>query len=306
MLTPKPKIVFIAAHSRSGSTILDRALAQIDGAFSVGEMRYIWQRSIIENQLCGCSAKFYDCSVWKQVIANASLDTEFASRMCNIALNVDRFKLIPRISYPLLRTSSFEKMLGEYIEGIRRVYVGINETIKPSFIVDSSKSASYGMILKQIPEIDLHIVHLVRDSRAVAFSRMKKKKRPEIHWKDEYTAYTPPYKTALQWDIINYALGYLGNNSSYSLVRYEDFMSNPKSTIKKIIGELGLTSTVSYINGSTIKLNIDHTVSGNPMRFKNGNVALKYDERWKTGLSEKHRFLLDCLTWPMQKKYHYL
>ena len=57
-----------------------------------------------------------------------------------------------------------------------------------SEVAEKDSFQEFRELLRLIPGIDLHFVHLVRDCRAVAYSRMKKKKRPEIHWKDEYTA----------------------------------------------------------------------------------------------------------------------
>lgn len=307
MVTIRPKVLFIAANSRSGSTILDRLLAQIDGAFTAGELRYIWQRSFIENQLCGCHSKFDECSVWKRIVEHASLDSGFAGRMSDIARYVDRFKQIPRITQPLFRTRSFETDLAEYIEGIRRIYDAIQQTVQPEFIIDSSKSPNYAMILRLVPGIDVHFVHLVRDCRAVAYSRMNVKKRPEIHWKEEYTAVTSPYKTALQWNIINHALGLLQRNSSYSLVRYEDFISNPQYEVMKIAGEIGKKNVdISFIDGSAASLKADHTLSGNPMRFTVGDIELRLDERWKNGLSAKHRRAIEYISRSALKRYRYL
>lgn len=307
MSNAKPKVIFIAAHSRSGSTILDRLLAQVEGAFTTGELRYIWQRSFIENQLCGCQSKFNDCQVWKEIVENASLNEEYAARMSGISRSVDRFVQIPRIMNPRLRSSSFNQNLSEYKNGISRVYTSIQETVKPEFIIDSSKSPSYAMILSQIPDIELHYIHLVRDCRAVAYSRMNAKKRPEIHWKDEYTAVTPPYKSALQWNLINYTLGLLKRYNSYSLVRYEDFIAEPEKTISKVIDEIDVgNKNTSFLNGSHANLKIDHTLSGNPMRFTVGDIELRHDERWKKGLQKKHRFVIESLSRPMLKKYSYL
>ena len=208
---------------------------------------------------------------------------------------------------PRLRSGSFDAKLSEYIDGISRVYSSIQETVKPEFIIDSSKSPSYAMLLRQIPEIDLHYIHLVRDSRAVAYSRMVAKKRPEIHWKDEYTVVTSPYKSALQWNLINSSLGLLKRNHSYTLVRYEDFISNPKQEIMKIIDEIGMKNKkITFIDGSIANLKVNHTISGNPVRFTVGDIELRLDERWRNGLSAKHRLAIEYISRPMLKRYRYL
>lgn len=193
MKLSKPKVIYIAAHSRSGSTIVDRVLGQVHGGFTVGELRNIWQRSFIENQLCGCHSKFTECDVWKEIVKGSAFDTKYAEKMHSISRKVDRFKKIPQIIFPKLSSALFKRDMSEYLEGLSKLYTGVNKIVEPEFIIDSSKSSSYAMHLRHI---DLHIVHLVRDSRAVAYSRMRKKKRPEIHWKNEYMAVTPAYKTA--------------------------------------------------------------------------------------------------------------
>ena len=50
MREKKVKVLFIAGNGRSGSTILDVILGQLEGFFAVGELRRIWgsERDILE------------------------------------------------------------------------------------------------------------------------------------------------------------------------------------------------------------------------------------------------------------------
>jgi REP element-mobilizing transposase RayT len=302
----KPKVVLISAHSRSGSTVLDRILAQVNGAFTVGELRHVWQRSFVENQLCGCGVSFNNCDIWRSVIKNACIDKEYAHRMVELNKKVDRFKRIPQIKHSTIRSRSIENAISEYIDGIYKIYASIQSTINPEFIIDSSKSPSYAMLLQNISNIDLRIVHLVRDSRAVAYSRLIKKHRPEIHWKNEYTRVTPAYKTALHWNLINRAIESLKDKSSLLQLRYEDVIKDPVTAVKDLLkfvdaGDIG----VSHINGNIIELKPDHTVSGNPVRFKTGKVELECDNRWVGNLKMKDRKIVELLTSKQLKKYSY-
>ena len=304
---PKTKILYIAAHSRSGSTILDRVLGQIDGAFTVGEIRNIWYRSFAENQLCGCNQKFNECKIWQDIVSEAGIDADFAQDMHKLSRVVDRYKKIPQIIYPTLRGSDLNKTMTKFQEGLTKIYTGIETSIKPEFIVDSSKSSSYAMHLQQLKGFDVHVVHLVRDSRAVAFSRLRKKKRPEIHWKDEYMARTPAYKTAYQWDLMNLSMDLLKKFGSYSLVRYEDFIKDPKGVVQTILNDMALSNkNISFIKGKKIELGMDHTVSGNPMRFKVGDIELRVDEQWKNEMTKFNKKVVTFMTYPQLKKYGYL
>ena len=47
-------VLYVAGSGRSGSTLLARLLDQVDGLFAAGELRYVWQRGLLEDRLCGC------------------------------------------------------------------------------------------------------------------------------------------------------------------------------------------------------------------------------------------------------------
>src|ERR1019366_1995765 len=56
-----------------------------------------------------------------------------------------------------------------------RLYRAIRQVAGKSVVVDSSREASQALVLARIPDIDLKVLHLVRDSRAVAFSYLRRK-----------------------------------------------------------------------------------------------------------------------------------
>jgi hypothetical protein len=304
---PNSKILYIAAHSRSGSTILDRVLSQVEGAFTVGEIKNIWLRSFQENQLCGCGSKFNECDVWKRIVDNTDITESVSVNMHNLSREVDRYKKIPQILHPSLRGKALNNKVISYQNGLEELYKAIFKAENPEFIIDSSKSPNYAMHLMSLKDFNVHVVHLVRDSRAVANSRLRKKKRPEIHWKDEYMAVTPAYKTAFQWNMMNIAMDSLAKRGNYTLVRYEDFMTNPVEVVNQVLVDMSVNDKdLSFINNKKITLDVDHTVSGNPMRFKVGEIELRVDDKWKEELSTKNKNIVSVLTRKRLKKYGYL
>lgn len=60
--------------------ILHNILGQIDGFAAVGELRYIWGRAAIDNQLCGCGERFRNCPFWDEVMTHAFGGLDLASR----------------------------------------------------------------------------------------------------------------------------------------------------------------------------------------------------------------------------------
>ena len=65
------KVLYIAGWGRSGSTILDNVLGQVDGFFSAGELMFLWRRGLIEGRLCGCGRPLRDCDVWMHILDRA-------------------------------------------------------------------------------------------------------------------------------------------------------------------------------------------------------------------------------------------
>ncbi len=62
------KVVYVVSGTRSGSTVLDTVLGGIDGWFSSGELRFLWERGLLEGRRCGCGEPVTSCPVWSEVL----------------------------------------------------------------------------------------------------------------------------------------------------------------------------------------------------------------------------------------------
>ena len=49
----KSKVLYIAGWGRSGTTILGNILGQVEGMFSVGEIRFLWDAETFRDRRCG-------------------------------------------------------------------------------------------------------------------------------------------------------------------------------------------------------------------------------------------------------------
>ena len=65
----KIKVIYIAGEGRSGSTLLERMLGQINDIVSVGELRFFWNQGSVGSQLCGCEKPLNECEFWSEVFA---------------------------------------------------------------------------------------------------------------------------------------------------------------------------------------------------------------------------------------------
>lgn len=312
MKTERIGVLFIGGYSRSGSTLLDRMLGQIQGFCSVGELKYIWERGLVQNQLCGCGVPFRECEFWRAV-----LDEAFQGpgglplrEVVGLSRAIDRLRNVPRLLMGP-KGPAFREQVRTYRRFMSRLYMGIQKVSGDTIIVDSSKDPSHGLIIAGAPDIDLSVIHLVRDSRAVAYSWMRKKPRPEIHWKTEYMPRYHPAKTALWWNIFNLeALALKGKGRRYRLLRYEDLIADPYSVLLDVSRWLGqderYRASSGFINGTRVYLQTNHTVSGNPIRFQRGAIDIRPDIEWQERMDKRHQVLVTALTWPLLASYGYL
>ena len=62
------KTLDVLGSGRCGSTVLGNLLGEMDGFFSAGEVRFLWERAH-QGRLCGCRAPIESCEIWGQVLA---------------------------------------------------------------------------------------------------------------------------------------------------------------------------------------------------------------------------------------------
>lgn len=304
MKDDKIKVLYIAGSGRSGSTILHNILGQIDGFFAVGELRYIWERGFVKNNLCGCGIPFRDCETWKAVmgVAFGGIDQVNAHKMFRLTESF-RIHHLPSTWLPNVRQKHTSR-LSEYLVNLEKLYRAIQTTTRSRVIVDSSKNPSYGYVLRMIPKIDLYTLHFIRDSRAVAHSWSKKK----LFQPDDYMAQKPPIKSALQWNARNItAESFLERTPErYIMLRYEDFVDKPKTSVESILNLLGeIGAMLPFTTEHTVELEANHSIFGNAVRFSTGTVELKLDEGWKTKMKAGAKITVTALTWPLLLKYGY-
>lgn len=302
MQNRKIKVLYIAGYSFSGSTILTNILGQIDGFFSVGELRCIWEKSLIKNYRCGCGRRFHECPTWKGV-----LDESFGSMHQVNAREMIRSSET-RAHLPLMLLPFEKKMLmsrlGEYPANLEKLYQAIQSTTDSKVIVDSSKSPLYGYILDLLPSIDLYVVHLIRDPRAVQYSGLKRKMLKKTEWKD-YSA----VGGCLTWNACNLTVETFWRSSShkYLTLYYEDFIQRPKETLERILKLVQeKTTLLPFVEEHKVELSTNHTVIGNNNRFKSGTIELQLDNKWKEEMKPSDKAIVTMLSWPLLLRYGYL
>jgi hypothetical protein len=305
-------VLYLGGLGRSGTTVLERVLGELPATCSVGELVHLWQRGVLDDETCGCGEPFSRCPFWTEVGRRAfgGWDPALAARMEELRPRVDRTRFIPKLIAPRL-LGRHRADLREYVGTFLRLHRAISEAAGGAVVIDSSKHSSLAYCLRTEPGIDLRVVHVVRDSRGVAYSWTKEVRRPEAGEDALMTRYSPSRSSAL-WVGHNLFFGLLGRLGTRTrLLRYEDFVADPRAVLTELAefadvpaGDLGfLTESADQ---SSVLLSPSHTVAGNPMRFRTGPTALRQDDAWRAQLPKARRMLVTLLTAPLLARYGYL
>jgi hypothetical protein len=299
------KVISITGAGRSGSTILDNVLGGISGAFSGGELRYIWQRGLIEHRLCGCSRPLPECELWPQILQRAFPDGVDAAKAVSLSHYV-RTRFTPAARIGALH-GWYNRKLEPLVAILDSLYPAIAEQTGARFIIDSSKLPTYTYLLSRVPSIDLRIVHLIRDPRAVAHSWARPKQQLDTA---VARAMTPigPARSALDWVVWNTTIRSLfaGASGGYLQLRYEDLITSPETAVRRILEMADEADAATpHLQGNTVELAGNHTVSGNPGRFTTGTIELALDEAWRRDMPASKRRVVERITAPVRRSFGY-
>lgn len=307
----RTKVLYVSGFGRSGSTLLGNVLGQVDGFVSVGEIRAIWEHGLIQNKVCGCGALFNECGMWLPVLDEAfgGMGRVDPWKMIRLRESWARTKHIPLMLASPARWL-LKRRLAEYVDGLGKLYQAVQTTTGSRVIVDTSKFPSYGYLLQNTPGVDLYVLHLVRDPRAVAHSWGARKKLRLDRSGGPGSVMTPHslLESSLVWDEWNFAMERIRKSrpERYMLLRYEDFVSHPRTSVGRIMRFIEETGAESiFETESRVFLNETHSFSGNPDRFQTGTITVKADEEWKRSMSTARQTAVAALTWPGLVRYGY-
>lgn len=309
VVKPVP-VLYIGGIGRSGTTVFELSLGADDRVVALGEVIHLWQRSLVDDEPCGCGDAFSRCVFWQDVgrVAFAGWDKVDAARVIALKKRIDRTVRTPQLALGL-GSGQWRSDVEEYASYYSRIYHAAAHVSGRQVIVDSSKQASLPYVLHYAKGVDLRVLHCVRDSRAVAYSWTKTVRRPEAQTSAGalMTRYSPGV-LAVKWvqhNLVIDALRLLRVPSTR--LRYEDWAKDPLEALRRALSLAGLSPQLSdRVDTSGVDLPITHTCSGNPMRFTQGRVDIRKDEKWMTSLPKSSRAVVTALTAPMLAAYGYI
>ena len=299
-------MVYILAASHSGSTLLAMLMGSHPEVCTVGELKFT-SLGEIDNYRCSCRKEIRKCGFWngiRQDMSKYGLTFDFACP--DTHFNSITSQYICRLLRPLHR--------GPFLEKIRDMALNLspqwryhlpriqkqNEILLKCLqirtgkkvIVDSSKIGIRLKFLMRNPALDVKIIRLMRDGRAVALTYMDPARFADAKdtslqgggtggkRESERLSMT---NAAYEWQRSNEEAEALLSNlapSNWIEVRYEELCLNTDRELKKIYALLGIDNGKVYLDFRSQ----DHHIIGNGMRLDTTS-EIKLDERWKSALS---------------------
>jgi hypothetical protein len=288
--------------------LLGQILNASEDIFFAGELIDFWPRGVIQNRLCSCSQPARECEIWREVIdrIEKSVSADQIRQMSELRSQTrvgSRLAWMASQWVPNLKSGSLQLAR----DLTTQLYQTVADVTGAKLIVDSSKFSYVARLIAQIDMLDLHLIHLVRDPRAVAHSWKRKKRIPD----PAQELFIPQFgiiSSTLRWIERNYSAARVGkgNPARYSVLSYESFITKPQTSLARAWRESGLmNSGISLPELDDLSMPANHAIWGNPSRFEVGPVNLKVDDAWKDEQSSWHSMVISLLALPGLMKYGY-
>mgnify|MGYP001242309688 CR=1 FL=1 len=315
------RLVYILGYGRSGSTFLSLLLGNHKDIQAVGELSCFTNRSQAgafrwKGYLpCSCLGDTWlhedsgpnrnKCAFWNEV-QSLSTKSNPPNYLESYPLLQHKFERYRNFAHLLMNRISHSTEYTRYADITTTLLKSILEVSKKAIIVDSSKNPIRAYALTMIPNLDLRIIHMVRDGRGVAWSQKSRYRRKV--WVRGNISAKPVFKTALHWTVANLLSESVKSQlhpSKSTIVRYEDLVSNPHVELKKIgdLMEIDLSSLSDMLSHNK-NIKLGHSVAGNRLRMRN-EIRMNPDTEWigKLSTPEKHGFWL--LSGWLMRRYGY-
>lgn len=297
-----PGVLYVTGWCRSGTTLLGNLLGELPGVLHTGEQRYLWANGVLghgTNGLCGCGETLTACPLWSAVLAGVTGgDPGYPAR----AAAAQQDWLRTRHTGARLAESAGQRPrpagASAALAQLERLYQAIAGAGAARLIVDSGKFPAEAAALCGSSEVDVKVLHMVRDPRATAESWRRAK------------AYIPPMgvlRSTGYWAAFNLASERIGRAfpGRYLRVSYEDFAVAPRQVLTAVLSFAQVEAEAPVRADGRATLGVNHTVTGNPDRLLRGEVRVRPDEAWRAAQPRRHRLAATAVAGPFLHRYGY-
>lgn len=282
------RVIYIGGAPRSGSTVLAQLLGECRGVTNLGEAcRFISSKEFLSQDLpCSCGSSVRSCNFWRPLIPH--IDARVQARSSRAI----RLRHLPRL---LVAHRGGGDVVDQAARQLAHVLQQAADAAGSRTLVDSSGHPATAWLLSQCPGIDVSLVQLIRDPRAVVASTRRR------------NAYLPPASigtTVATWVSFNIGLELLRDRvTTFSRVIYEDFVGNPTETLYRLVDAGSAERVVGQLSDSDrVWLGSQHHLAGNPGKRSEAYVSLARRE-W--ALSRVASATVLAATAPLMLRYGY-
>ena len=304
------RVVYVMGAGRSGSTVLDTILNNHEDVIGVGELVHVFIEGSASKENCSCGEARDTCEIWSSVRDRWSELTGLSSITEHERL-MTKFTRVQRLAIPewhRLRAGNPDPDFAECLKQTRATYQAIADATGKRVIIESSKNPLRAKLLSLTPGLDVRLVHLVRDTRGVAWSRMKSFAKSKEGGVPQDIRPKPIHISTGYWLFMNFLSERVRKSfpdQPSTRIHYEDFVSNPEQTLKEIGEVAGLDySPVANRLLAGDPMAPGHLYAGNRVRTA-GPIKLRSDMAWAEKLTPNQKRLTWLLAGYKLRQYGY-
>jgi hypothetical protein len=234
-------VLYIAGAGRSGSTFLSLLLSQHAQTHNVGQMRDLAD-AYAKSSPCSCGRSVLDCAFWGAVVDDliATHDSDVVE-----ALSIGMAEFAKAAAHD---TNWGDARVRARLSREHDIFLGLFGDLYGAaaqqaggrMLIDSSKSVDLALALHLAPTVNLRILNLVRDPRAVAVSWSKVLKRHMVLRRRTRNWAGRQRRVAILQGLAP---------ERFMRMRYEDFTASAKTWVADIQKWAGLKGDVSFFTG---------------------------------------------------------
>lgn len=320
------RLVYILAASHSGSTLLSLLLAAHPEVCTAGELKAS-NLGDADRYLCSCGQPIRQCDFWRRVTeAMQRRGVSFDVSQAGTTFEADGSRYAGRLLRPLHRGRLLETLRDvglalspawrKVLHRIQARNAALTESLCEVYgarvVVDSSKVALRLKYLLRNPNLDVKVVRLIRDGRAVATTHLDPARYADAsdpslrgggYGASRQQEQKPIREAAWEWRRSNeeaeHVLKRL-DRSRWIQVRYEDLCRDSERVLATLHRFIGVDPAEAVRDFRCMQRH----VIGNGMRLDRTST-IELDERWKTVLTPQDLATFDAVAGAMNRAYGY-
>jgi hypothetical protein len=296
MAAASPDTIYILSAGHSGSTLLNLILGSHSRATAVSELTN-WPADIVQQESCTCGVRAGACPFWRDVAERlrARLGVDVLSNPRSLELGYIDAPRGPYRGSTWYRAMWMTRRIAMYVsllsgiplprparrrfdlttENRLAVYDAVRAASGASVVIDASKEYLQGVSVYRARPDRTRLILLIRDGRAVFYSHLKRGFGHAYSlraWRNTYRNLLPLVRRNV-------------HPEHMLVVRYEELVSDPTQTVRRICAFAGLEFEPAMLDTSSKQ---HHITSGNNMRFSSAR-GIRLDRKWQSELRERDR-----------------